>query len=239
MLSAAARDRIERAGILESGQVAGRRRRSTTARIARRSTLALRVFGSAVVNRTAAGRNDGPRCSATTRARDSARNASSAATPGRDARRTPTAPRPSARRARRSRPPRRTAGCADDAPSRPRRPEPLARELDRVVGAAVQEPLAVVAIDAREVAVPPHVGPARPVRLEIALAGRATTRASCPATACVHTSSPTSPRTGLPVVVEHVDRHAERGAAERARRQRLRRRAATGSTRRPRCRPRC
>ena len=48
-----------------------------TARIARRRTLALRVFGSASVKRTAAGRNDGPRCSAT-RARSSSRSASSA-----------------------------------------------------------------------------------------------------------------------------------------------------------------
>ena len=46
----------------------------------------------------------------------------------------------------------------------------------------MQEPLAVVG-HAREVAVPPHVGPARPVRLEIALADRGTARASCPATA--------------------------------------------------------
>src|SRR5207247_803421 len=49
-----------------------------------------------------------------------------------------------------------------------RRTEALARELDRVVGPAVQEPLPVVR-HAREVAVPPHVGPARPVGIEVAL----------------------------------------------------------------------
>ena len=37
----------------------------------------------------------------------------------------------------------------------------------------------------------------------------------------VHTSSPTSPRTELALLVEHVDGHAERGPAERTRRQRL------------------
>ena len=54
----------------------------TTARIARRSTLALRVFGSAVVNRTSAGLNDGPSASVTQR-EISARNESSAVHAGR------------------------------------------------------------------------------------------------------------------------------------------------------------
>ena len=46
--------------------------------------------------------------------------------------------------------------------------EALAGELDRVVGSPVQVPLTIVG-DAGEVAVPPHVGPTRPVRLEVAL----------------------------------------------------------------------
>ena len=83
----------------------------------------------------------------------------------------------------------------------------------------MQEPLAVVG-DAREVAVPPHVGPARPVRLEVALAvvpqaaghARPRLRAHELADRAAHRPA---------VVVEHVDRHAERGPAERARRERL------------------
>ena len=60
----------------------------------------------------------------------------------------------------------------------------------------MQEPLAVVG-DAREVAVPPHVGPPRPVRLEVALGSLNSPRVM-PGHGFVHTSSPTSPRTGWP-----------------------------------------
>ena len=48
------------------------------------------------------------------------------------------------------------------------RPEPLAGDLQRVVRAALDEPEAVV-VDVRPVAVDPDVGPARPVRLLVAL----------------------------------------------------------------------
>ena len=115
----------------------------TTERIARRNTFALRVFGSAVVNRTSAGLNDGP--SASTTQRDELR---AQRVVGLD-------PRP-----RHHEHPQRLAlqlvGHADRGRFEHRRmrdddrldlgrTEPLARDLDRVVGTAVQEPLAVVA----------------------------------------------------------------------------------------------
>src|SRR5215211_4900302 len=49
-----------------------------------------------------------------------------------------------------------------------RRPDPLAGDVERVVGAPVQEPVAVL-VDGRPVAVRPDPGEPAPVRLEIAL----------------------------------------------------------------------
>jgi outer membrane receptor protein involved in Fe transport len=48
------------------------------------------------------------------------------------------------------------------------RPDPLAGDVERVVGAAVQEPIAVV-VDGRPVAVRPDAGEPAPVRLQVAL----------------------------------------------------------------------
>ena len=90
-----------------------------------------------------------------------------------------------------------TAGCATTHGLDLGRTEALARDLDRVVGAAVQEPLAVVG-HAREVAVPPHV------RASATSTSRGSARGRChkprvmPGHGFVHTSSPTSPRTGWP-----------------------------------------
>ena len=64
-----------------------------------------------------------------------------------------------------------------------RRPDPLARDVQRVVGAAVQEPVAV-RVDRRPVAVRPDTGEAPPVRVEDTAPGRARSRASSPGTAC-------------------------------------------------------
>src|SRR5438067_2407066 len=49
-----------------------------------------------------------------------------------------------------------------------RRTEALAGDAQRVVGASVEEPLAVL-VDARPVAVDPYAGPPTPVRVEVAL----------------------------------------------------------------------
>ena len=190
------------------------RRRSTTARIARRSTLALRVFGSAVGEAHRRGLERRTEVLGDARARAPSRNASSASTPGRDD----------------DEHPERLAlqlvgntdrgrlhhrGMRDEHGLDLGRTEPLARELDRVVGAAVQEPLAVVG-DAREVAVPPHVGPARPVGLEVALADPATGRGSSPATAsCTRARRP---------------RRAPAGRRRRTRRPPCRARARRAST---------
>src|SRR5438093_422727 len=49
-----------------------------------------------------------------------------------------------------------------------RRPDSLAGDVERVVGAAVQEPVAVF-VDRRPIAVRPHSGKASPVCIEVAL----------------------------------------------------------------------
>ena len=111
-----------------------------------------------------------------------------------------------------------TFGCATTTVSTSAGPSRLPGELDRVVGATVQEPLAVVG-DAREVAVPPHVGPPRPVRVEVALRiVEQPPRHTRPRLGAHQLADLTAHR--LAGLVEHVDRHAERGTAERARRDR-------------------
>ena len=123
------------------------------------------------------------------------------------------------RRACRSRPPR---ARRDDRRARSR-PRPGPRRLPATLIVSSERPCRnhwPSSVDAREVAVPPHVRPARPVRLEVALAvvpqaarhPRPRLRAHELADLAAHRAA---------VVVEHVDRHAERGTAERARRQRL------------------
>ena len=62
------------------------------------------------------------------------------------------------------------------------RPDALAGDLERVVRAAADVPVAVV-VDDRPVAVDPDAREAAPVRLDVALAGRARSRGSCPAAA--------------------------------------------------------
>ena len=77
------------------------------------------------------------------------------------------------------------------------RPEPLARELDRVVGAAVQEPLAVGGDRSRS-----RRATTRPASATSTCRGSAAGRANnprvMPGHGFVHTSSPTAPRTGWP-----------------------------------------
>ena len=104
------------------------------------------------------------------------------------------------------------------------RADALARDVERVVGAAVQEPVAVL-VHRRPVAVHPDPGKPAPVRVEVALG--------------VAPEAPCHPRERLPadelpdlaaldervaLLVDDVHIHPERGAAERARFDRDRRR---------------
>ena len=93
------------------------------------------------------------------------------------------------------------------------RADPLAGDLERVVGAAVEVPEAV-AVEDRPVAVDPGARQAAPVRVEVALAVagvRPRSRGSCPATGARMTSSPTSSTTDPAGLVDHVGRHPGHG----------------------------
>ena len=155
---------------------------STVARTARRTIFALRVFGSAVVKRTSAGAKALPSSSAQ-RARRRARSSSLGSLPGAQH---AEAPHDLAldlvRHADR-------AGLGDRRVADERRlvlgrADALAGDVERVVGAAVQEPVAV-GVDRRPVAVRPDAGEAPPVGLEVALgvapdaARHAPARAAC------------------------------------------------------------
>ena len=100
-----------------------------------------------------------------------------------------------------------------------RRPDPLSGDVQRVVGAAVEIPAAVL-VDRRPVAVRPHVRPSRPVRVEVALrvaphaAGHR--RPGLAADELAHLTG----RQVLAVRPRDVDGHPERRPAERARLER-------------------
>ena len=93
------------------------------------------------------------------------------------------------------------------------RAEPLAGDLDRVVGAAEDVPEAVV-VDRRPVAVHPHAGEARPVGLARSARGSRQKPRVMPIHGARTTSSPTWLRTGLPCVVHHVGGDAGRRTGE-------------------------
>ena len=92
--------------------------------------------------------------------------------------------------------------------------DPLARDVERVVGAPVEVPVAVI-VDRRPVAVRPDAGEPPPVRVEVPLRIPQMPRV-IPGHGRRQTSSPTSPRTGFPVRSEHVHVQAERRKADRA-----------------------
>src|SRR5712691_8810801 len=98
------------------------------------------------------------------------------------------------------------------------RPQALAGDLERVVRAALQEPEAVL-VDEGPVAVDPHVGPARPVRLLVArgIAPEALGHA-WPRLREDQLTDLTAH--GPPVVAEDVGGHARNRAGERARLER-------------------
>ena len=186
----------------------------TAARIARRTTLALRVFGSAVVNRTTLGRNDRPRCAAT-RSASSARSASSGVTPARGDDQRPQrlalhlVGHPDRRRLHHRR-------VGHQGRLHLGRAEPLAGHLDGVVAATVQVPAAV--LDRRPVTVHPHVGPTVPVRLEVALGRLPQSPGHAGPRTGAHQLADLLPH-GLALLVVDVDRHAERRTAEGHRRE--------------------
>ena len=95
---------------------------------------------------------------------------------------------------------------ADSTSAGPRR---FAGDLDGVVAAPVQKPIAVF-VDRRPVAVDPHVGPAAEVRLEVARVVLVET-ARHPGPRLRADELPTSPAKRLALVVEHVDRHPSAG----------------------------
>src|SRR5262249_27109343 len=92
-------------------------------------------------------------------------------------------------------------------------PDPLAGDVERVVAASVEEPVAVL-VDGRPVAVRPYTGEAAPVRVEVALgvaphaAGHARPRP--PADELSDLAAH-----GVAVRVDHVHVLPERGEAER------------------------
>ena len=207
-----------------------------TARMARRRTLALRVFGSASVKRTADGSER--RAQLLGDARRAARRAT------RRRRRRPAAattnthndsPFTVVGHADRGRFQHR--GMADDHRLDLGRPEALARDLDGVVGAAVQEPLPVGADASRSRRATTRPATGTSTSRDSAR-GRATTRVSFPATASCTRAHRRRRAPG-------ARRRRTRRRPSRARGRRantattVARRAATGSTRRPRCRPRC
>ena len=191
----ARRDRVERGRDPRgpTGRRARRRSRPRGSRGARPWCCA--SSAARVVNRTCAGVNDGPSASAT-HAADLGAQRVVGATPGRE----------------HDEHPQRLAlqlvGDADRGRLDHRRvrdhdgldlgrTEPLARELDRVVGAAVQEPLAVVDRRSRSRRATTRPGSATST-------SRGSARGSwyrprvIPGHGFVHTSSPTAPRTGWP-----------------------------------------
>ena len=196
-----------------------------------------RVLGSAVVKRTCAGLNDGPSALDHAASRCSARNVVVGVDAGADAPRTPRAPRPSASSGTPIAAASDTDGCATTTVSTSAGPSRLPASL--IVSS--ERPCRnhwPSSRHAREVAVPPHVGPARPVRVEVALRiVEQPTRHARPRLGAHELADRAAHR--MAGVVEHVDRHAERGPAERARARSARPRAARGSTHPPRCRPRC
>ena len=131
---------------------------STVARTARRRILALRVFGSAVVKRISAGANALPSSSAQ-RARRRVRSSSPGSLPARSTQKhQTTSPLTSCGHADR-------AGLghgrvADERRLVLGRPDALAGDVQGVVGAAVQEPVAV-GVDRGPVAVRPDAGKRR------------------------------------------------------------------------------
>ena len=155
-------------------------RPSQAARMTRRMTLPERVLGRDRTTATTSGLSGLPRSAAMRRA-TSARRPSSSRSPGRRTHSTTIASpliscgTPIAAASS-------TAGCADGGALDLGRADPLARHLERVVRAAVDEPEAV-GVDLGPVAVHPQAGPARPVRLHVALRGRPRSRGSCPASA--------------------------------------------------------
>ena len=184
---------------------------STFARTARRTIFAERVFGSEPTNTTRSGLNALPSASATAprdrparrRPRPGERTQKIHATSPFTSCGTPTAAASA------------TPGCDTAADSSSAGPMRLPGDVERVVGAPVQEPVAVL-VDGRPVAVRPHAGEAAPVRLEVALrvapepARHARERPLADELADLAAD-------GVAVGVEHVHVLAERGEAERAR----------------------
>src|SRR3954452_7487793 len=107
-------------------------------------------------------------------------------------------------------------GVADRGRLELRRPHPLAGDVERVVGAAVEEPESVL-VDRRPVAVRPDPGEAAPVGLDELL--RIAPEAACHARerpAADELADLAGADERAPVAVDHVHRHSERGAADRA-----------------------
>src|ERR1700730_5038168 len=101
-----------------------------------------------------------------------------------------------------------------------RRPDPLACDVQRVVGAAVQIPVAVL-VDRRPVAMRPHAREALPVRLEVALVvAPDSTRHARPWPAADQLADLTGAH-GLAGLIDDVHVFAERGEADRDRLDRL------------------
>ena len=132
----------------------------------RRRILPLRVLGSSATNRTPSGANDLPSASAT-RSHSSARRESLGSWPGWvTTKQRMTSPLTLCGNADRGR-----LGdglVAGEDRLDLGRPQPLAGHLDRVVAAAVEEPVAVL-VDRGPVAVDPDVRPSRPVGRQVAL----------------------------------------------------------------------
>ena len=100
------------------------------------------------------------------------------------------------------------------------RPEPLAGHLDRVVAAAVEEPVAVL-VDRGPVAVDPDVRPSRPVGRQVALGiAPDPSRHRRPGLGADQLADPLARSQRPAVRVIHVDGHPQRRADQRARLQR-------------------
>ena len=155
---------------------------SARARTARRTIFALRVFGSAATNRTRSGANALPELGADRGRRRRARARPSPRARAR-ARRRSTPPRPSPRAGSPTAAASATAACADRGRLELGRPDPLAGDVERVVGAPVQEPVAVL-VDRGPVAVHPDARGCGSSRCRGSARGRARSRASSRGTAC-------------------------------------------------------
>src|SRR5919198_1583285 len=102
------------------------------------------------------------------------------------------------------------------------RPDPLAGDVERVVGTAVQEPEAVL-VDRRPVAVHPHAGQPRPVCVEKLLrVAPEATRHARERTAADQLADLARADERPSLVVDDVHRHPERRASHRARLDRAR-----------------